>query len=385
MIPGWKIRRELTRLATQIGTIPRRLTDPFAFRQYSRRRWDVVTQTRGQVPPGQKICIFLLYQPVQLAGSVLETCDFFCSKGYSVLVVANGGLQPAALDLLLPRCWHVLERPNFGYDFGGFQDGVLFLEQAGIAPDNLIILNDSIWFPMSGSATVIADLERSPHDVTGLLMHLPARNDEAGFSAANGAEAGHKARRRRTEHIESYLIAVRRDVFASATFQGFWRHYVPSSAKHVTITRGEIGFSKAMAAGGLKVGGLSDRTRFSAMIQTRGPEFIELALRYAAYSDQDLQAERDRILALPRDAAWCAAAKDHILRTVRRRRFNASFCWAAEHLFGTSFVKKNDGMLFRRSRVRYLEALAAGDLDADRPAALAEVRRMVERDSAAAD
>jgi hypothetical protein len=309
-----------------------------------------------------------------MAGSVLETCDFLAAQGYSVLVVANGGLQPEAVEQLLLRTWRVLQRPNIGYDFGGFQDGMLFLAREAIVPDHLIILNDSIWFPMSSDAKVIVDLERSPHDVTGLMMHLPARNDAA------GSRGGDKPRRRRTEHIESYLISVRHDIFVSPTFQGFWRTYVPSSAKHVTITRGEIGFSKAMAADGLKVGALSDRVRFSTLIASRPPEFIDLALRYAAYSDNDLQAERDQLLAKPRGEDWSAEARDHILRTVRRRRFNASFCWASEQLFGTSFVKKNDGMLFRRSRVKYLEALAAGDLTADRPAALAEIRRMVSND-----
>jgi Rhamnan synthesis protein F len=374
VIPGWKLRREVSRLFTQIGAIPRRLAGPFVFRRYSRHRWEVIKQAHGQVPSGPKVCIFLLYQPRQLAGSVLETCDFLAAQGYSVLVVANGGLPSEAIEQLLPRTWLVLQRPNFGYDFGGYQDGVLFMEREGIVPDHLIILNDSIWFPMSSDAKVIGDLERSPYDVTGLLMHLPARND------AVGTEASEKPRRGRTEHIESYLISVRKEVFASPTFQGFWRTYVPSSSKHVTITRGEIGFSKAMAAAGLKVGALSDRVRFSTLIASRPPEFIDLALRYAAYSDDDLKAERDQLLTMRRGEDWCAAARDHILRTVRRRRFNASFCWASEQLFGTSFVKKNHGMLFQRSRIKYLEALSAGVLTADRPAALAELRRMVNDD-----
>jgi len=32
-------------------------------------------------------------------------------------------------NLLLKYCWTLIERKNYGYDFGGYRDGVLFLSE----------------------------------------------------------------------------------------------------------------------------------------------------------------------------------------------------------------------------------------------------------------
>lgn len=110
----------------------------------------------------------------------------------------------------------------------------------------------------------------------------------------------------------------------------------------------------------------------------RDASFLERTLIFAAYSDAGLQQERDALLAEPKRSDWHNRALMHIVRTVERRRFNASFFWATEQLFDTSFVKKNDGMLFRLSRAKYVQAVSTGDLQVDAAAALAEIYTMVD-------
>lgn len=381
MIPGWKIKRELVRVVTQIRNIPLRLIEPFKRKRYDRRRWDLVTLTEGAIPLKDKVCVFLLYQPKALPASVIETCDFLLSKGYSILLVANGGLKEDVIAALKPRVWTILQRPNFGYDFGGFQDGVKFLNREGIVPHHLVILNDSIWFPMHKDSRVLENLQASAFDVTGLLLHSPARNDTPSVIKAEEEHRRFKLRRRLAEHIESYLIAVRADVFSGQGFQGFWENYAPSSSKYLTIKKGEIGFSKAMSAAGLSVGALSRRADFVRLIRMQDSHFVRTTLKYAAYSDADLEAECNALLATTPDQAWLESAISHIVQTVERRRFNASFCWATEKFFATSFVKKNDGMLFKRSRAQFLRAMQDGALDVDSAAALGEVMALVDQDA----
>jgi len=67
--------------------------------------------------------------------------------------------------------WRVIERPNFGYDFGGYRDGILLLEAWGIAPERLLILNDSIWMPLAPNSTLIDRFEAAEGAVIGGILH----------------------------------------------------------------------------------------------------------------------------------------------------------------------------------------------------------------------
>ncbi|MFA9232122.1 MAG: rhamnan synthesis F family protein [Microgenomates group bacterium] len=385
MIPGWKIRRELGRIVEQVRNIPAQLLEPYHRARYDRQRWTRITTRSGAQPQTAKVCLFLIYQPGALPPSIVATCAFLSRHGYCVIVVANGGLPPGAAGLLHDHVWQVLERPNLGYDFGGYQDGVKYLNRCGVVPDRLLILNDSIWFPLDCSTDVVQQLESSPHDLCGLMLHSPARNDEPSRDAREEGHRRQMAVRKKAEHIESYVFAVQRAIFLSDAFQSFWERYAWSSSKSLTIKRGEVGFSRHMARHGKTVGAISSRHLFVERLAGRDDGFLRKTLVYAAYSDPDLAAERQRLLAADQTAEWRAMALDHMACTVRRRRFNASFSWATEEMFHTSFVKKHPGRLFQLGRIRFVDAVARGDLVADNLPALAELRDRVAKDSLALD
>ncbi|MFN3723789.1 MAG: rhamnan synthesis F family protein [Paracoccaceae bacterium] len=370
-------------MVEQVRNIPTRLIEPFQRTSYAKTRWTKIKVIPGQVDWHGKVCLLLVYQPHNLAPSIVETCAFLRSKGYAVMVVANGGLPPAAAELLHPYVWLLLDRPNLGYDFGGYQDGIKYLNQQGLVPESMIVLNDSIWFPLNSNSDVLEQLETSEHDLCGLMLHSPARNDEPSINRDEEKHRTGKALRKKAEHIESYLFALRREVFVSAAFQSFWENYAWSSSKSLTIKRGEIGLSKHMARHGLSVGAISTRHLFMDQLPQRDDDFLFKALVYSAYSDADLGEERDAILADSKDSRWRTKALDHIARTVKRRRFNATFPWATEQLFNTSFVKKHPGRLFQLGRIRFLEAVDAGDLFTDNEPALVELRARVAADKLA--
>lgn len=380
MIPGWKVRRELGRIVEQVRNIPLRLREPFAREQYDRQRWNLIKEVVGKQAQTPKVCLFLVYQRSGLPDSIMETCAFLACHGYCVIVVANGGLPSGAAEKLQDHVWKILERPNLGYDFGGYQDGVKYLNRIGVTPDNLLILNDSIWFPLDRRTDVLQQLESSDYDLCGLMLHSPARNDEPSFSAEEESQRQRKAVRKKAEHIESYVIALKGATFISDAFQSFWQSYAWSSSKSLTIKRGEIGLSKHLARHGKTVGAISSRQIFVERLSVQDDNFLFKTLTYAAYSDAELAAERDALLSVDRAADWRAAALDHISRTVRRRRFNASFCWATEQIFHTSFVKKHPGRLFQLGRIRFVDAVVNGELIADNAPALAELMARVDSD-----
>jgi len=158
LVASWKIRRELGRLGQQIKGILDRFTDPISQRRLDRAVAAGLLQLDGTLPVSDKIAVFLIYQPTGLAASTFETCHMLSQAGYAPLVVSNCPLTAQDRSRLEAVVWRAVERPNFGYDFGGYRDGLTCLRQWGIAPAELLILNDSVWLPVSPQTDL---LERS--------------------------------------------------------------------------------------------------------------------------------------------------------------------------------------------------------------------------------
>lgn len=374
MVPAWKLNRELSRIKEQVQNIPRLLSEPVLRYLHDLDRatkMKVFGQAAARSP---KFCVLLVHQPRSFPASLLRTCGFMASKGYNVLVMANGGLRADQRGKVIQCAWRLIERPNFGYDFGGYRDAIHFLQDQGISPSKLILMNDSIWFPMSTACDVIENLETAPFDLTGLLLHVPARNEYAKDNRRL------LCKRKLAEHIESYVTMVTQACFESDAFRQFWNNYRQTDSKLMTIKRGEVGFSKAMKAGGFTVGALSRRSAFIEDITRQSDSFLAKTLLYAAYSDPAFEAEGQYLAAHTGMADWHAKVLGHIARVVEARRFNASFCWATEQLYSTTFIKKNPGRLFQIGRMRFLEAVDNGDLVCDNAEALAELREMVAAD-----
>lgn len=359
------------RLKEQAQNIPRLMFEPVQRYFYDLDRVSKLNVWEGVATKSEKFCVLLIYQPGALPTSLLRTCEYMSAKGYNVIVVANGGILDDQRDVLLRSAWIVIERPNFGYDFGGYRDAILFLQDQRIYSAKLILMNDSIWFPMWSKTKVIENLERSPFDLTGLLLHVPSRNE-----AVNDQQRMLR-KRKLTEHVESYFTMISQACFDSEAFIAFWKKYPQTNSKLMTIKRGEVGFSKAMNTAGFSIGGLTQRSSFINDISEKSDDFLSKTLKYAAYSDKAFEDECQELLALTYTADWRPKVLDHIVRVVEARRFNASFCWATEQLYGTTFVKKHPGRLFQLGRERFLVAVDRGDLPCDNQEALAELRTMV--------
>lgn len=358
MVPAWKIKRELNRVKDQLLQLPRTLAAlPGRLREPARRKaylrdFDRVTKRHaGRLPAGERIAIFLLYQPDGISASTIATCNWLISEGYAPFLVLNCPVSDTDRDRLLDLCWSLLERPNFGYDFGGYQDAIRLLNRDGLCPERLIVMNDSVWMPMQPGLAERLEQGLAGADILGLLHDT---------KIIDGGRNG-TSDKRIYSYIESYFYLLGRDTWKAPAFQKFWRDYKMSNEKANTIKHGEIGFSRAMAAAGLKLDGLCRRDLFLAQLQDKDDDFLAMMLKYAAYVDADVIRTSQRLAAQdPELPGWREAVLDHVTRTVRRRRFNASFPAAHDHIFGTAFMKKNREPIWTEMRRSYLRALEDG-------------------------
>jgi Rhamnan synthesis protein F len=229
-------------------------------------------------------------------------------------------------------------------------------------------MNDSVWFPMQGDP----------------IPQLEARLDDGGLDAV-GLNQDQKVRYHddgtyhfEQRHLESYFFLFSKACLESSAFTSFWAEYRMSSNKTFTIKHGEIGFSKHMMRHGARFEGVMQRSKFIEAIGNCSTDFLRKTLEYAAYADENYRKERDELLAQFSDEkVWRLAALEHIRKNALRRPFTTSFCYAADQLFGTSYLKKNSQTYFHDMRQNYLRGIRNALIVAPAPEILAELTQMV--------
>jgi len=372
MIPAWKLQRELRRMRDQILGLPAALMAlPARLREPARRKawlrdFDLdCRQTAGALTLGGQVAVVLIYQPKGIPPSVLRTLAWLRGAGLVPFVVSNSPLRDEDRAQLLPHAGRLLERPNFGYDFGGYQDAIRLLTAEGLGQDRLVIMNDSVWLPMCEGLMDRVDARMADGaDICGVLRDEKVRHDAAGGQPDMARF-----------HLESYFYMFSARTIAHPAFQAYWRDYQMTDFKPDTIKRGEIGFSRAMDRAGLRLDALSDRARFLHEIGLRDDVFLRDTLRFAACDGADLCRENRRLLDLdPASPGWREAALEHIRRAVNRRRFNTTYPLANDAIFGTLFLKKSREPIFRLLRVQYLRAVDEGLITRPDEDVLAEIR-----------
>ncbi len=358
MIPLWKLKREWARLKQQLSAIPEALIEPG-----QRRRHDAAFErgfawSEGDAPQSAKIALLLIYQPSGVAQSTRATCAHLVRRGYAPFIVSNAPLTPADHTLLNPVAWRIMERPNFGYDFGGYRDGIRQLDRWSITPERLLILNDSIWFPLRPGATLIDALERSEADLTGTILR----------------------ERGQTCFLESYCYMIPGKTVSDMAFRAYWDGLKLTSNKYKVIRRGERGFSRAMIDAGLSLRGLFPYDGFLARLAEQDDSFLQKTLTYAAHSYAENAATTRALLADPTAPGWRDRALAHIAATLPREQPYSTYPFAMVRLYDYPILKKSNDRVARLWRAAYLRAIKARDLPAPNEPVLSELRCQVQAD-----
>lgn len=293
MIPGWKIKRELKRFAMQAGTLPWLLTAPRAKRAYDAGKGEQIRLTPGTAPRSDELAVLLLYQPKGITPSTLHTLAHFAAHGISTLVVSNAPLSNTDRDSLAAHAWQIMERPNYGYDFGGYRDGVLHILE-GETPRRLFVLNDSIWFPLTPDSDLITEARASDADLFGFVLNDRMRG-------------AHRA------HLQSYFFRFGPKAVQSPAFEAYWRDLFLTNNKNLVVRRCEIPMTGTFRGMGFSV---AARHRYSDGAQAlKGLDNATLA-RVIAYQAQvdtrNAPRLKPHLESDPLDAAWRARVEADI-------------------------------------------------------------------------
>ena len=326
-------------------------------RDHDRLRPLLVQRQDGGQSPRPRIAAFLIFQSGQLPQSLLETCDVLAKQGYAVLVVSNGRLKPNARAALVPRVWRVLERPNLGYDFGGYREAVMHLWDEGLDPEELLVLNDSVWMIQSVFPDFLARMSSLDADVTGSVLRS----------------------KKGMQWVESYFFQFRRSALRSPVFRQFWRDYRLIDSKYGVIRQGERGISVALAAGGLRIASLGGNAEFLDRMRLASDDELRLALKYAAPLAGSEGLRRKELVSEPPSPDWRKRVIDHIgLVLDGSRVWSSQFPVAGERVMGYPFIKKSSEPVQNDWREQILRAVRDKVVPAPSPAALTEIRKRLE-------
>jgi len=145
-LPYWKISRELKR----VGKNTKETAIELVRKLYFLRHYDLVVsksirRTFGAVPLGKDVAIYLIFPKSGILASHKYMLKELRQSGISPVVVSNQPLSAEDREYICQDASIIIERPNVGYDFGGYRDGILQVAENLPALDRIWLLNDSAW------------------------------------------------------------------------------------------------------------------------------------------------------------------------------------------------------------------------------------------------
>ena len=252
--PRWKNKRELKRFRPNL-LVSRMFNRPTTF-LFGTPYYELLLSHRKLVhspsgsPPSQKVAIYLIFPTSGVQNSHLSAIDYIASSGYSPLVVSNLFLGESDRQELRSRCWLLIERPNYGYDFGGYRDGILQLAPSLHELKRLVLLNDSCWFPVPRQADWLHAAEQLGTDLTGAMAaNLTVTPD------------GILDNQKRGLFYASFALMFSRRILSDPRFLQFWKQLALTNSYKWTAYRGEMGCSRWAIESGYSHGATYDVSR----------------------------------------------------------------------------------------------------------------------------
>lgn len=207
-------------------------------------------QYEGMQPKADKIAIFLIFPTHGVQSSHLHSLRYMVENGYSPLVVSNLPLSVDDIAQIGPLAWRIIQRQNFGYDFGGYRDAVLDLAAQLPLLKRLVFLNDSCWFPLAHRKNWLQHAEQSGYELFGAEQHRSV----APYRATGQWRTDPRHRRL---FYASFALSIGPNILQHPSHLQFWKRLRLSDGKGRTIRRAEHGYSFWLRRQGFSHGALS--------------------------------------------------------------------------------------------------------------------------------
>lgn len=256
-----------------------------------------VLVTQGGLDPSDRMAVYMIFPTDGLQPSHHLALRALAEKGYTPLVVSNLPLSEAERAALVPLVWRIVERPNFGYDFGAYREGIRHLAPLLPQLERLVLLNDSVWFPLPDASDWLTRAEALGVDLAGAVSNC-------GIATPNGTTLDGFRWNYNPGlpdfHYCSFALSLGQAALQAPSFARFWRQIRLTDNKFHTVRRGEVGLSQALIAAGLSHGETLDVRGLGAQIEALDlARLRQFVADLVIPEDTRLEAMRQRLLAEP--------------------------------------------------------------------------------------
>ncbi|NVK13404.1 MAG: glycosyltransferase [Rhodobacteraceae bacterium] len=255
-VPLWKLKRELARLVRQFLSVPRALYDMYFITPvYDLVHKRKIVQNEGQIPATDRVAIYLIFPKRGLLESHKRSLDYIREAGYAPLVVSNLPLESGDLEYLKENSFRVIERPNVGYDFGGYRDGFFSVLPQIEKLERLVFLNDSSWFPVPGTKNWLLEAEKLDVDYAGAATSFGIRRVPRDRYQSIQWEYDTSLSE---FHYCSYALSLGPRILRDQKYHNFWKRYALTAKKNKVVRFGEMGMSRFAIDNGFTHGATYD-------------------------------------------------------------------------------------------------------------------------------
>lgn len=348
--PWWKVKREIWRVRDNVKRrISGTFLDPVRRLYHDYFATNLVSFTKGKRPLTDRVAIILVFQPDGILDSTLLTLEHLQDNRWSIVVVVNHPVIGQDRTALLERCGTLIQRPNIGYDFGAYREGIRYLWAEDHHLDKLIIMNDSTWFPIRRSDTSLQRMEALNSDMAGHIYKIE------------------DIKNRKRDHLESHLLMFGPKFLAHPRFKRFWNKYLMSNNRATTIERGEKGISQLALSLGMHLGSLHNRDSLVKILKSKSDPELLTTLTQIVHHRDEAQEFCDRLItASQRGEPWreefIAWVHDELSNSLQHL-LSVAFVEAAVRDSGMGFLKKDKDKRHHLARLAILDADAAGRIE----------------------
>jgi hypothetical protein len=350
----WKIRRELLRPIRQLVDLPYDLATQFFGAHYF-DNFKKIHNFSGHHPLKEKSAVFVIFPKGHSVNrSYLRTLNELNENQYSVIIVSNSPLETNDIEELRARSAQVIIRPNFGYDFGAYRQGILFLLEQKIKFSSLLLLNDSCWFPTITGANWIRSAENKNLDLVGVTSNYGidrrwGQNDSQSLSW--DYSSSHK-----NFHYCSFALLLSRKVILDPDFIKFWKRFPLTNRKSKVVRRGEIGFTRLILRSGFSHGETFEiQTLPDRLKKMQYEDVLKVFSNLIIPEDKELQYEYQ--LATENMTFDRNFIENFILRSVARQGAAYGLAYLMNAFEETPFLKKSPFFKNQKSRSTSINCL----------------------------
>lgn len=192
-----------------------------------------VLAQRGELPSGASdVCVFAHHRKSGgVAPYVLHHLAMLRGAGFRTVFISTSPLDESAWTQLSLLVDVVAVRPNVGWDFGSYLEGVRLIGRRIEDLSSLILTNDSVYGPFGDLGDFVGSLHsRDPGvDVWGVTDSW-----------------GHRY------HLQSYFLYFLPPALRSASFLAFWETMTLMRSREAVVRKQEIGLTQTLVSAGIR-------------------------------------------------------------------------------------------------------------------------------------